>query len=140
MDERASNVKIGKSDPTDNYAEIGPITAVDGSGCGLYGNRGTYNRAMVILKNEAYQAGGDYVQIITLTEPHLRGDCFANAYTINGTLFKKIAGSPSPLSIVEKSVQSGTSKIKELKSLLDDGAITKEEFDIQKRKVLESGM
>lgn len=140
MSEGASTVKVGKSDPADNYSEIGPITASDGSGCGAYGYRGTYDRVVVILKNMAYQLGGDYVQIFTMTEPHLRGGCFDNAYTISGTLFKKTSDSPSPLPIVQKSSKSGADKLKELKLLMDDGVITKEEFDAQKRRILESGI
>ncbi len=133
-------VKVGKSDPADNYSEIGPITASDGKGCGLYGYRGTYNRAVVNLKNRAYQSGGDYVQIFTMKEPHSRGGCFDNTYTISGSLFKKTSESPSPIPIIEKSDRSNADKLRELKSLLDEEIITKDEFYAQKKRILESGI
>jgi hypothetical protein len=136
----AKTVKVAKSDPADNYSEIGPITATDGFGCGAFGNRGSYDLAMVRLKNMAHEKGGDYVQLVTLTEPHLRGNCMDNVYTISGTLYKKTSDSPSPLQIVEKSAKSGNDKLRELKKLLDDGIITKEEFDAHKHKILESGI
>lgn len=136
----ATNVKIAKSDPADNYKEIGPITASDGSGCGGFGYRGTYDRVVTNLKNMAYQLGGDFVQIFTMTEPHLRGGCFDNTYTISGTLFKKTSDSPSLLPIIEKSSKSNGDKLRELKSLLDGGVITADEFNSQKRKILESGI
>lgn len=136
----AASVKIAKSDPADNYKEIGPITASDGSGCGMFGYLGTYDRAVITLKNIAYRLGGDIVQIFTMKEPHLRGECFDNTYTISGTLFKKISDAPSPLPIIEKSSKSNVDKLRELKSLLDSGVITTDEFNSQKRKILESGI
>lgn len=133
-------VKVGKSDPADNYSEIGPITAIDGSGCGAYGYRGTYDRAVAILKNKAAQQDGNYVQIFTLTEPHFRPGCFDNVYKINGTLFKKISDSPSPVPIIETKGASDTEKLRDLKSLLDEGIITEEEFQEQKANILSDGI
>ncbi len=129
-------VKVGKSDPTDNYSELGPITAIDGSGCGGFGYRGTYDRAVVVLKNKAAALGGDYVQIFTLTEPHFRPGCFDNVYKINGTLFKKTSESPSPVPIVETKKRSLAEKLRELKALLEEGIITEKEFQEQKSKIL----
>ena len=83
MSSGASTVKVAKSDPPDNYSEIGPITAIDGEGCGGFGYRGTYNRAVIRLKNKTYKMDGDYVQIFSLTEPHFRPGCFDNIYKIN---------------------------------------------------------
>lgn len=138
--DRLKTIKIAKADPADNYTEIGPITASDGSGCGLFGSRGSYDGAIMAIKNAAYEQGGDYVQIVTLTEPHIRGGCMDNAYVISGTLFKKTSASPSPISISATPPKSGIEKLKELKSLLDGGVITQQEFDEQKHKILESGI
>ena len=85
----AIDVKVGKGDPPDNFEEVAQIIGRDGAACGLYGFRGTYERAMVDLKNQAYKLGGKYVQIMTLTEPYLRGECFDNNYTISGTVYRK---------------------------------------------------
>lgn len=32
--------------------------------------------------------GADYVQIYTITEPHLEGGCFDNVYSIKGEAFR----------------------------------------------------
>jgi hypothetical protein len=136
----ASKVKVGKSDPADNYSDIGPITASDGHGCGLFGRRGTYNGAVLKLKNLAAGFGGNYVQIFTLKEPHSRGGCFDNTYTISGSIFKKTSDSPNPIPIIQKSNRSNSDKLRELKSLLDEKIITNEEFNAQKKKILESGI
>lgn len=133
-------VKVGKSDPADNYSDIGPITAFDGKGCGAFGHRGTYDRVVVSLKNKGAQMGGDYVQIFTLTEPHFRPGCFDNIYKINGALFKKTSEAPTPLPIIQTKEQSGIDKIRELKALLDEGIITENEFIKQKGIVFSNGI
>lgn len=133
-------VKVGKSDPTDNYTEIGPITATDGRGCGAYGYRGSYDRAVVELKNKASLQGGDYVQIFTLTEPHFRPGCFDNVYKINGTLFEKTSENPSSVPIVEAKQMTLSEELRDLKALLDDGIISEKEFQDQKTKILNEGL
>jgi hypothetical protein len=57
------------------------------------------------LKNRAYQLGADYVQIFTIREPYLSGDCFRNEYAITGTAYKKVRELPSLAPIV---IQSGS--------------------------------
>ena len=140
LSQYGQQVKVGKSDPTDNYSDMGSITAVDGSGCGAIGYKGTYDRAVILLKNKASLKGGDYVQIYTLTEPHFRPGCFDNEYKINGTLFKKMSESPSPVAIVEVDNTSDIKKLRDLKLLLDEGIITDGEFEDQKKKILSDGI
>lgn len=140
LSEAGLAVKVGKSDPRDNYSEIGPITASDGASCGGYGYRGTYNRAVTNLKNKAAMIGGDYVQIFSLTEPHSQGGCFNNLYKISGTLFKKTAKSPTPLSIKQTNENSSFNKLRELKKLLDEGIINQNEYSDQKEIILNSGL
>lgn len=138
LQDTARAVKVGKSDPTDNYSEIGPITAIDGKGCGGFGYRGTYDRAIVLLKNKAASQGGDYVQIFTITEPYFSPGCFNNVYKINGTLFKKTSENPRPVSIVETKKSSLTEKLRELKTLLEEDIITEKEFQEQKTRILKN--
>ncbi|WP_444922854.1 hypothetical protein ACJJH9_11690 [Microbulbifer sp. DLAB2-AF] len=133
-------VKVGKADPADNYSEIGTITATDGKGCGGFGFKGTYERAIIALKNKASELGGDYVQIYTAIEPHFTPSCYVNTYKINGMLFKKTSENPTPVPIVEANVASSAEKLRELKALLDEGIITKKEFGEQKRKILSRGI
>ena len=89
LSDGASSVLVAKSDPGDNYEMIGPVSGLDGQGCGGFGYLSTYERATTSLRNRTYEMGGDYAQIISLTEPHLRGDCFDNDYVIRATAYKK---------------------------------------------------
>jgi hypothetical protein len=54
----AAAVKIGKSDPTPDMQEIGPIEARNGSGCGAFGELGSYDGALAVLRNNAATMGG----------------------------------------------------------------------------------
>ena len=135
----AGNVLVAKSDPGDNYEIIGPVSGFDGKECGGFGYMGSYERATTSLRNRTYNMGGNYAQIISLTEPHLRGDCFDNEYVIRATAFKKVRNQPSPTSFVEVGEEKLTKILRELKKLLDDGILSKEEFEKQKTKLLEKG-
>lgn len=141
LNQGAEKVRIAKSDPLDNFEPIGPVSGINGNGCGLFGYIGTYDRAILDLQNKTYAMGGSYAQIFTITEPHLRGDCFDNVYKINATAYKKVRSEPSPIPIVEKTNEEEfTKKIRELKKLLDEEIITKEEFESQKKKLLDKGI
>lgn len=135
----AARVLVAKADPGDNYEIIGPVSGFDGEGCGGFGYKGSYERATTSLRNRTYSMGGNYAQLISLTEPHLRGNCFDNKYIIRATAYKKIRSQPSPIPIVESGEESLTKKLRELKKLLDDGILTKEEYETQKSKLLEKG-
>jgi len=135
----AENVLVAKSDPGDNYEIIGPVSGSDGQGCGGFGYLGLYERATTSLRNRTYDMDGDYAQIISLTEPHLRGDCFDNEYVIRATAYKKVRNQPSPVPIIESGEETLTKKLRELKSLLDDGILTQKEYEAQKTKLLEKG-
>ena len=134
--EEGRAVKIAKSDPADNYTEIGPITATDGTGCGGFGYRGTYDQAVKKIKNLGASMGGDYVQIFSIKEPHLRDGCFDNVYKINGTLFKRTANSPTPLAVRQTNTINDFDRLRELKKLLDEGIINEKEYIKQKEKIL----
>src|SRR5262245_21836307 len=84
----ANDVRVGKDDPSANATELGPVTGTDGTGCGIYGYRGTYERAYIQLKNNAAARGANYVQLYSMSQPHLSGNCFINAFTIAGMAYK----------------------------------------------------
>jgi len=85
----ADRIRIGRSDAPSNYEEVKPITVHDGYGCGTWnGYQGTYERAETMLRDEAVQVGGDYVQILTIAPPYSDGDCFHNQYVITGIIYK----------------------------------------------------
>lgn len=135
----AGHIKVAKSDPGDNYELIGPVSGVDGKGCGGFGYRGTYERATTNLINNTHEMGGDYAQIISLTEPYLMADCFVNKYVIRANAYKKVRNQPSPLPIVNAGGENLPQQLRELKALLDDGIISRQEFEKQKSKLLEKG-
>lgn len=96
----AKDVRVGKSDAPQEAAEIGAVEVSDGEGCGKFGTLGTFGRVMIKLKNAAWSGGGDYVQILTITEPHMDDYCFHDEYHISGMAYKTKVGS-------EKAVNEG---------------------------------
>jgi hypothetical protein len=82
-------VHIAKSDPPPGAHELGPIVGEDGDPCeGLDSERGTYSRALIRLRNRAAARGGDYVEIMTLTEPHQETRlCYDGRFVIRGMLY-----------------------------------------------------
>jgi hypothetical protein len=139
LDSGAEKVMVGKSDPGDNYKGIGPVSGSDGADCGSYGYRGTYERAITNLRNKTYVMGGDYAQLVTLTEPHLSGGCFDNEYSIRATAYKKVANAPRPTAIIDVSEEDFTKKLRELTQLHKEGILTDEEYQQQKNKLLKKG-
>lgn len=83
----AQEVRTGKGDPPGEMQELGPVEATNGSGCGGFGERGTYEGAMVVLRNKAASLGATYVQIFTMSEPHREPGCHVNAFVIRGTAY-----------------------------------------------------
>lgn len=136
----ARDVRVAKSDPPPGYIEVANITGVDGSGCGLVGSRGTYEGAMNDLKNKAAGYQADFVQIFTITEPHVRPACFDNKYTISGTAYQKGEEQVAPKQQPQSAPGSLEEKLAKLKKLKDDGLITDGEYIAQKARVLESGI
>ncbi len=135
----ASIVQVAKGDPGDNYEMVGPVSGSDGQGCGLAGYPGSYERATTDLQNKTYAMGASYAQIVTLTEPFLRENCFVNEYVIRATAFKKVREQPSPTPIANAGEEGLTKKLRELKKLLDDGVLSKAEYESQKSRLLDKG-
>jgi len=135
----AENVSVEKDFPGENYKVIGPVSGMDGSQCGLRGYRGSYEGALTSLKNKTYEMGGDYAQITTLSEPHWVGDCFNNEYVIIATAYKKVRDKPSPTPGAESGEEKLTKQLRELKKLLDEGILSKEEYEEQKARLLKKG-
>jgi hypothetical protein len=136
LDPGATAVKVAKSDPTDNFEEVGPVSGFHGQGCGAFGSLGTYEGAVTDLKNNAHRMQGNYVQIFTITEPHLRGGCFDNVYKLSGTAYRQVRDLPSPTPIVEQKKQSTAEKLAELQSLRSQNLITAEEYEKLRQEVL----
>src|SRR5262245_15857806 len=85
----AEAIRVGRNDPEPGMREIGLIVAEHGYGCGTEGFEGTYEGALIDLKNKAAQLKADYVQIFTVTEPHFATNrCYANTFRIRATVFR----------------------------------------------------
>jgi hypothetical protein len=102
----ASKVTIRKGDPSDEYQEIGPLTATNGSGCGGFGELGTYEGAMAEMKNRAAAMKADYVRLDLAKEPYLAPNCRVNEYILRGVAFKR--GVPKPAAAAPAEVKAGS--------------------------------
>lgn len=88
-------VRVAKSDPPAGASELGPITVQDGDNCDVFEPvEGSYSHALIKLRNRAAARGGNYVEIMTMSEPHqetLR--CYDWRFVIRGMLYDVAAGS-----------------------------------------------
>lgn len=88
--DKARNVKVKKADPPSYCKEVMPIEVTHGNGCGGFGARGDYKNAYIMLKNEAYSNGANYVRIDEQVAPikmATNGGCASNEYTIRGVAY-----------------------------------------------------
>lgn len=156
LDDNLSNLTINKNHPGNDYIELGLVSGVNGSGCGIFGRRGTYEGALTVLHNKASHLGANYVQIIAIQEPHIVTDCMDNEFKIIGKAFKKILNSKEAISessnahnqtndsptdkkatseSPEKNLSSAD-EIRKLYELKQEGIITQKEFEILKSKII----
>jgi len=137
----AERITIDEAKPNGYYEVIGAVTGVDGDGCGSFGYKGSYERAVIDLQNKINELHGAYAQQTSIVKPHLDGGCFNNEYQIRAVAYRKVQNKPKPVIVhvgnTEKEVF--TKKMRELKSLLDDGILTQKEYEGQKAKLLEQG-
>ena len=84
----AQNVQVTKAEPPPGFVEVGPIEAVSGGGCGMYGSRGTYEDAYNILRNKAAEMGANHVRMDAQEPPHYEGGCQNQAFVIRGVAFR----------------------------------------------------
>jgi hypothetical protein len=149
LSSEANIVTVSKAAPTSNYEFINAIESTDGQGCGGFGYRGTYERAIILLRNKAATMEGDYIQVETVQTPHNRPTgnpqmpvCFDNKYTVKGLAYTKTGEYEASVMVTHSNKteqvnnESLAKKLRDLKSLLDDKIITKEEFEAQKKKIL----
>jgi hypothetical protein len=105
----APDVEFGKSDPGPGFVELGPIESSHGSGCGLYGTKGSYEGAYITLRNEAARMGADYVRIDVAQMPHSTPGCYVNEYKLSGVAFRHARkrratpAAPPPVASVSRS-------------------------------------
>lgn len=84
------HVTIRKAEPPSGYVEVGPVSGVSGSGCGMYGSKGNYEGAYNALRNRAGEMGAHFVRIDIAEAPGQRAlDCYDNTYTLRGVAYKR---------------------------------------------------
>jgi hypothetical protein len=93
---QAETVKVGKDRPAPGSKELGPVDVEHGSGCGILGDRGSYEGAVALARNRAANLGADYVELVKVTGPHMDPVCYDNRYVIHGIAFK-LGNGPSAL-------------------------------------------
>jgi hypothetical protein len=138
LSDKGKNIVVKELKPDNSYKLISPLSVSDGSGCRDFGYLGTKEDAIKTLQNKASDMQADYVQITSVTKPHLDGGCYDNKYTIMGIAYKK-TDLQDTLHVDKSDEEVFTKKMRELKSLLDDGVLTQKEYDVQKAKLLEQG-
>ncbi len=100
-DMRTESVVVSKTDPPTGYVDVGTITGFDGTGCGAYGRRGTYEQAVARLRGNARRRGVDYVKVVEVIKPHAGTLCFDNGYELHGTAYRRPPGSSAPATVGE---------------------------------------
>ncbi len=96
----SSRIVVAKSDPPLGASELGSIEAVHGNGCNGYGLRGTFDGAMIILRNTAQLRGANYVMLISTLEPHQELGCYDDRFMIRGLAYRlptQTPAQPSPV-------------------------------------------
>jgi hypothetical protein len=92
----AQRIQVGQADPGQGYLVIQGIDAIDGSGCGAFGSRGTFNGALLQLRYDAALVHADYIKIISTKEPYGDQHCFHNEYSISAIAYKKTDAAGTP--------------------------------------------
>jgi hypothetical protein len=85
----AKKIEIGKGDPPPGFKQMQTLEVKHGDGCGAYGEKGTFDGAYAMLRNEAARIKADYVQMMTVTEPYSDGNCAHNEYKITAVAYRK---------------------------------------------------
>jgi len=128
----AETVRVSTSHPGGSFVELGPVTGIDGRGCGDDGIRGKHDAAVGDLMNNAFAMGGTHVQVLALYEPRQMGKCFVNVYRVSGTAYRD-SSAAAPARAGGDVVQS----LRDLQTMRAQGAITQQEFEKLKAKLVQ---
>ena len=92
------NVHVRKGDPPPGAAELGAVEVGDGTYCTPQdAPNGTYRRALVLLRNAAALKGANYVELVSVTEPHQQTwQCYDHRYMIQAMAFRLPAARQKP--------------------------------------------
>ncbi len=84
----ADALRVSNEPPAPGAVSLGPVRAVDGEGCGVFGTMGSEKRAMSALRHEAQALGADYVRITKLTKPYADHACVHKEYAVEGVAYR----------------------------------------------------
>ena len=129
----AETVRVSTSHPGDSFVDLGPVSGIDGRGCGEDGVRGKHDAAVGNLMKSAFTMGATHVQVLALYEPRQMGNCFVNVYRINGTAYRE-AKAAAPAAAAGGGV---VQQLRDLQRMRDDGVITQPEFEKLKSKIIQ---
>ena len=124
----AETVRVGTGHPGASFFELGPVSGVDGQGCGEDGKRGNRDGAVASLMKNAFAMGGTHVQVQALHEPRQMGECFVNVYRITGTAYREAKAASGSGDVVQS--------LRELQKLREAGTITQPEFEKLKASLI----
>lgn len=85
---RAAEVTVAKSDPPPGSTDLGPLEVVHGYGCGGFGDTGTFEGAMIMLRNAAAERGANYVMLVATMPPHSTAGCFDDGFVLQGIAYR----------------------------------------------------
>jgi len=88
----SEDIAVEKADPPAGSRAVGNVEATHGEGCGFAGTKGTYEGALVVLRNKAAELGGNYVRVMGVTAPHPTGGCYDDRFVIIGDVFRVAPG------------------------------------------------
>jgi hypothetical protein len=133
----AETVRLSTSHPGESFLELGPVTGVDGVGCGDAGTRGSHDGAVVSLMKNAFALGGTHVQVTAIYEPRKMGECFVNIYRITGTAFREAKAASLPT----RGQPSGdvVQALRDLQKLREEKVINEQEFERLKARMIGGG-
>jgi hypothetical protein len=86
--DQAMHVQVRRAPPPHEARALGPLEGWDGSGCGAFGDRGTFQGALNRLRVNAAAIGADYVELVSLTEPHREPFCYDQTFIIRGFAYR----------------------------------------------------
>ena len=94
---QASAVGVDKAPAPPDARPLGDVLGEHGSGCGLSGQKGTYEGAEAVLRERTAAMGGDYARILSVEPPVHTMDCLANRWVIRAVAYRSsFAGVASP--------------------------------------------
>lgn len=136
----AETVRVATSHPGASFFELGPVTGIDGQGCGDSGRLGKHDSAVSSLMKNAFAMGGTHVQVLAVYEPRQMGDCFVNIYRISGTAYREAKAAAVPARGAQQPQGVDVvQQLRELQRLRDEKVINEQEFERLKARMISGG-